>query len=128
MEAITLLKNENKVLPIDSGKKILVCGPNAHSMRTLNGGWSYSWQGEKTDYYTAGFNTIYEAISNQFGQKNVKYLPGVSYVNEANFNIDRFDKLQETISAAKQADYIILCVGENSYAENRKFAGFIFKR
>ncbi len=117
LEAITLLKNENKVLPIDFGKKILVCGPNANSMRTLNGGWSYSWQGEKTDFYTADFNTIYEAISKQFGQKNVKYYPGVSYVAGANFNIDRFDQLQETITAAKQANYIILCVGENSYAE-----------
>ena len=38
VESMTLLKNENEILPLASNKKILVTGPNANSMRSLNGG------------------------------------------------------------------------------------------
>lgn len=34
----TLLKNVNNTLPLKQGARILVTGPNANSMRTLNGG------------------------------------------------------------------------------------------
>jgi beta-glucosidase len=78
-ESITLLKNENNVLPISKTAKILVTGPNANSMRCLNGGWSYTWQGEKTDFYAKQHNTILEAVTNKFGKDNVKYVPAVAY-------------------------------------------------
>lgn len=42
LESITLLKNKNKILPLTKTQKILVVGPNANTMRPLNGGWSYS--------------------------------------------------------------------------------------
>ncbi len=45
LESEILLKNEGSVLPIKKGKKILITGPNANSMRCLDGGWSYTWQG-----------------------------------------------------------------------------------
>lgn len=41
-ESLVLLKNEENILPLTQGKKILLTGPNANSMRSLNGGWSYS--------------------------------------------------------------------------------------
>ena len=46
-EAITLLKNDGGLLPLDpaAGRKILVCGPNAQSRRALCGGWTVTWQG-----------------------------------------------------------------------------------
>lgn len=78
-ESLVLLKNTDQILPLAKGKKILVTGPNANSMRTLNGGWSYSWQGDKADMCAEEYNTILEAFVNKFGAENVIYEPGVTY-------------------------------------------------
>jgi beta-glucosidase len=117
-ESITLLKNENNVLPISKTAKILVTGPNANSMRCLNGGWSYTWQGEKTDFYAKQHNTILEAVTNKFGKDNVKYVPAVAY-NEVwgKANEDSLLDVDAAVKAAADADYILLCIGENSYTE-----------
>ena len=45
-ECMVLLKNEQQILPLKPGTKLFVCGPNANSFRTMNGGWSYTWQGD----------------------------------------------------------------------------------
>jgi beta-glucosidase len=117
-ESITLLKNDNNILPISKNAKVLVTGPNANSMRCLNGGWSYTWQGEKTDFYAKQYNTILEAVTNKFGKENVKYVQGVSY-NEAwgKFNEDSLLDVDAAVKAAADVDYILLCIGENSYTE-----------
>ena len=116
-EAITLLKNEEGILPLPAGARILVAGPNAHSMRTLNGGWSYSWQGEKVEEFAAQYNTIYEALQNKFGEGNVRYEPGVTYKMEGQYYEENTPEIQKAVAAARGVDYIILCVGENSYCE-----------
>jgi beta-glucosidase len=116
-EAITLLKNNNNILPLSKTTKVLVTGPNANSMRTLNGGWSYSWQGEKTERYTEKFNTILEAVQNEIGANNVKYIPGVSYVMDGKYFEDVEDQFAKAVVAAKTVDAVILCVGENTYTE-----------
>ena len=116
-EAITLLKNEGGVLPLKKNIKVLVTGPNAKSMRTLNGGWSYTWQGDKTDQYAAKHNTILEAVQNEIGKANVTYIPGVSYKQDGKYYDEFADKMDEAVAAAKNADVIILCIGENSYTE-----------
>lgn len=116
-EAITLLKNNNNILPLSKTTKVLVTGPNANSMRTLNGGWSYSWQGEKTERYTEKFNTILEAVQNEIGANNVKYIPGVSYVMDGKYFEDVEDQFANAVVAAKTVDAVILCVGENTYTE-----------
>jgi beta-glucosidase len=43
-ESITLLRNNNNVLPLSAGK-VVVTGPSADSMTNQLGGWSVSWQG-----------------------------------------------------------------------------------
>ena len=63
-ESLVLLKNTDGILPLAKGKKLLVTGPNANSMRCLNGGWSYSWQGDKADEHAGQYNTILEAFTN----------------------------------------------------------------
>ncbi len=117
-ESITLLKNENGILPISKTAKVLVTGPNANSMRCLNGGWTYTWQGEKTDFYAKQYNTILEAVTNKFGKENVKYEQGVAY-NPAwgKFNEDSLVNFDDAVNAAADVDYILLCIGENSYTE-----------
>lgn len=117
-ESITLLKNTDQILPLAKGTKILVAGPNANSMRTLNGAWTYSWQGEKVEEFAAKYNTILKALQNKAGKENVTYFPGVSYKMDGKYYEEYADKMAETIAAAKDADLIVLCLGENSYTES----------
>lgn len=116
-ESVTLLKNKNRLLPLKPGTKIMVCGPNADNMRSLNGGWSYSWQGNNADEYAGDYHTIREALVLRFGENNVTYLPGVHYMKEGNFNEDKVVDIDAAVKAAEMADVIVLCVGENSYTE-----------
>ncbi|MDR2361381.1 MAG: glycoside hydrolase family 3 C-terminal domain-containing protein [Prevotellaceae bacterium] len=116
-DGITLLKNDNHTLPLQKGAKILVAGPNAVSKRALNGGWTFSWQGEKVDEFGEDCPSLLEAIQHNFGKENVTYVPGVSYTNAIEYNTEHKDRFGEAIAAAKKADYAILCVGENSYCE-----------
>lgn len=116
-ESITLLKNINNILPLKRGTKILVAGPNANSMRTLNGGWSYSWQGEKVEEFAGKYNTFYEALQNKFGKANVKYVAGVEYKMEGKYYEEKTPTIQKAVLAATGVDYIVLFLGENSYCE-----------
>lgn len=116
-EAITLLKNKNNILPIKKGKKILVCGPNADEMRCLHGGWSYSWQGNKTDEFIQDGKTIYKALCDEVGKANVVYMPGVTYTGAADYKDERVSELTEVVEEAREVDYIVVCLGENSYCE-----------
>ncbi len=116
-ESITLLKNNSAILPLKPGSKILVCGPNANAMRNLNGGWSYSWQGDDVDDYAKGYHTLLEAIQDRFGKENITYVPGVVYPEKAHFTEDKIVDLDAAVKAAEQSDVIVLCIGENSYTE-----------
>ena len=116
-ESITLLKNEDNILPLSSNSRILVTGPNANLMRTLNGGWSYSWQGEKTEEFAQQYNTILEAMQNKFGAANVIYEPGVTYKMDGQYFEENAPEIEKAVRAASSADYIVLCIGENSYCE-----------
>jgi beta-glucosidase len=111
------LKNENDILPLSNNKKILVTGPNANSMRSLNGGWSYSWLGDKTEQYAGEYNTILEAVRKNVGEKNVIYSPGVAWVETGKYWEEKEISIKAAVRAARKADYILLCVGENSYTE-----------
>jgi len=116
-ESMVLLKNEEDILPLTDGKKILVTGPNANSMRTLNGGWSYTWQGKDADIYAAEHNTIQEAFSSKFGRNNVIYEPGVTYNNEGQYWEENEPEIAKAVAASNGVDVIVACIGENSYCE-----------
>ena len=116
-ESITLLKNSDNILPLKGKPKILVTGPNGNNMRTLNGAWSYSWQGELTDRFAGDFNTIFEALQNNFGKANVKYVSGVSYKQDGNYYEMVEDNINNAVREARNSDYIVLCLGENTYTE-----------
>ena len=116
-ESITLLKNSDNILPLKGKPKILVTGPNGNNMRTLNGAWSYSWQGELTDRFAGDFNTIFEALQNNFGKSNVKYISGVSYKQDGNYYDMVEDNINNAVREARNSDYIVLCLGENTYTE-----------
>ena len=118
-ESEVLLKNDGNLLPLKQGTKILLAGPNANSMRCLNGGWSYSWQGHRADEFAGAYNTIYEALCNKFGKDNITYEPGVTYAPYKNDNWweEIPAEIEKAVAAAANADVIIACIGENSYCE-----------
>ncbi len=121
VESEVLLKNEGNILPLEYGKRILVTGPNANSMRTLNGGWSYTWQGD-ADRFAGDYNTIYEALAQKFGERNVVYEPGVTYDETDRWSTGAWQKenapqIAKAVAAASRVDVIVACVGENSYCE-----------
>lgn len=118
VESMVLLKNEDNVLPISAGKKILVVGPNANSMRTLNGGWSYTWQGD-ADKFASQYNTIFEALQKVYGEKNVSYVAGVNYnMASRKWNKETDIDIDAAVRAARKADIIVACIGENTYCES----------
>lgn len=121
-ESMVLLKNEklqdgNPVLPLAKGKKILLTGPNANQMRCLDGGWSYTWQGHRTDEFAGKYNTIYEAFCNEYGKENVVLNQGVTYNEKGKYWEENEPQIQGAVDAAKDADVIVACIGENSYTE-----------
>jgi len=103
-EAITLLKNEQHVLPLNKNKKYLVTGYASNSMNILNGAWSRSFLGRDTTFTDKSKLTILKAIQKQVGAKNVAYIQGTDYIKDINTN--------RAVKEAKSADYIIACVGE----------------
>lgn len=116
-ESMVLLKNEGNILPLQHGKKILLTGPNANQMRCLDGGWSYTWQGHRADEFAGKYNTIYEAFCNEYGKENVILNQGVTYNEKGKYWEENEPQIQEAVAAAKDADVIVACIGENSYTE-----------
>ena len=111
-EAMTLLKNDNNILPLSKNKKILVAGPSAQSISALNGCWSYTWQGKEEQWYPADSKTIFQAIADIVGAANVITTTGKGFDNVLNFDAFALS------NAAATADVIVLCIGENAYAES----------
>jgi beta-glucosidase len=107
-ESVTLLKNSNGLLPLTKGRKILITGPTANSLISLNNGWTYVWQGNNESLYPKDRQTIVQAIQTKAGN-NATYVPGVTFDKE----ID----IQAAVNAAREADVAVVCVGESSYAE-----------
>ena len=116
-ESLVLLKNTDGILPLAKGKKILLTGPNANSMRSLNGGWSYTRQGSNAEDCSEPYNTILEAFTNKFGAENIIYEAGVTYNEKGNWWDENAPEIEKAVAAAAQADYIVACIGENSYCE-----------
>ena len=111
-EAMTLLKNEDNVLPLSKSTKVLVAGPSAQSLSALNGCWSYTWQGNNEQWYPADSKTILQAITDKLGAANVTTTSVKGFDNSMNYDVAALT------AAAANADVIILCLGENAYAES----------
>ncbi|GAB4375446.1 MAG: glycoside hydrolase family 3 N-terminal domain-containing protein [Calditrichia bacterium] len=108
-EAITLLKNENNLLPLSKNRRLLVCGPTAHQHSVLNGGWTYTWQGNEEKLYPDGKLTLLEALQQKIGEDRVIYVPGSSY--------DKILDVDKAVEAAQEVDAVILALGEMPYCE-----------
>jgi beta-glucosidase len=110
-ESITLLKNAGNILPLPKNKKILVTGPGAKSITCLNGAWSYSWQGTDAKWYPDTSANIYNAIKAKVGAGNIIYTRGTKF-DRRDYDTDK------TAELAKTVDYVVVCIGEDAYAES----------
>jgi len=111
-EAMTLLKNNDNILPLAKNKKVLVAGPAAQSISALNGCWSYTWQGNVDKWYPADSRTIYQSFVDKIGAANVITTTQPGFDSPQNYDAAALKK------AAVGADVIVLCIGENAYAES----------
>ena len=103
-EALTLLKNDNNILPLGKNKKVLITGVAANSLNYLNGGWSRTWRGVDTSFNEVGKKTVYEAFADKIGKENLTYFEGTTYNGDVN--------TAQTALTASKADYIVVCLGE----------------
>jgi beta-glucosidase len=109
-DALTLLKNKSELLPISKAAKVLVTGPAANSLSALNGGWTLTWQGDKEELYPRNKKTIFKALQDQLGSHKVNHFKGVEFAKKA-------DDYDLALQAAREADVVVLCLGEKSYTE-----------
>lgn len=116
-ETMVMLKNDDNILPLSQNTRIMVTGPTATSMRSLNGGWSYTWQGHLTDDYAKDYNTILEALTNKFGESKVTYVPTVTFNQKGSYQDENVADMVNAVKAAANSDVIVACIGENSYCE-----------
>lgn len=117
VESMVLLKNTDHILPLKKGTRILLTGPNANQMRCLDGGWSYTWQGNLTDRFAGKYHTIYESLCDRFGKDHVLLRQGVTYDEKGRYDEENIPDYAAAVNAADSADIIVACIGENSYTE-----------
>jgi beta-glucosidase len=108
-ESIVLLKNQNNLLPLAPEAKILVTGPTATRLASLNSGWTITWQGNEEALYPKDRDNILQAIEKKFGKSNVTYVHGTDFNKE----ID----IRAAVNAAQSATVVVLCLGEEAYCE-----------
>ncbi|MBC7898898.1 MAG: glycoside hydrolase family 3 C-terminal domain-containing protein, partial [Saprospiraceae bacterium] len=123
-ESLTLLKNDNNILPLSKNKKVLVTGPTADSLISLNNGWTWVWQGSEPSLYPKDKMTIRAAIESKVGKKNFEFEQGTritrkegSPSNSTPTDIDEEVDIKKAVDEAKDSDVVVLCLGEGSYTE-----------
>ncbi|MFL6227176.1 MAG: glycoside hydrolase family 3 N-terminal domain-containing protein [Pyrinomonadaceae bacterium] len=122
-ESMTLLKNDGGLLPLARDRKVLVTGPTANSLLSLNNGWTYVWQGSDESLYPKDRPTILQALEGRLG-RNISYAPGTRIVravgspaNSTPTDINEEVDIPAAVRAARDADVVVLCLGEGSYTE-----------
>ena len=95
-ESLVLLKNDSNVLPLKEGTKVYITGPAADDASVQCGGWTIEWNGS-SEKDIAGVTTVREA----FERYAEDY--GITIITDRR--------------KAREADVVLLCVGEQAYAE-----------
>ena len=123
-ESLVLMKNDNNILPLSKNKKVLVTGPTSDSLISLNNGWTWVWQGSEESLYPKDKMTIRAAIEQKMGRKNFEFVQGTRIVRKPNSpsngtptDIDQEVDVKKAVDEAKDADVVVLCLGEGSYTE-----------
>jgi beta-glucosidase len=110
LESITLLKNEDNILPLNKDAKILVCGPTSNDLNSINGAWTHTWQGVDTNFNTKGVPTIYQAIKKM--NPKAEFSKGVELYFENGWEQSKFVNLDDLKAKMQRNDVLVICVGE----------------
>src|SRR5689334_6787664 len=122
-ESITLLKNTNNILPLAKTTKVLVTGPTADSLVSMNNGWTYVWQGSEESLYPKDRHTIHQAIEAKVGAGKVIFVQGTKITRAAGPSnstpTDREEEVDITaaVTAARNVDVVVLALGVGSYCD-----------
>ena len=111
-ESIVLLKNEGNILPVSKTLKIALIGPLANDSRNMLGAWAVNWP------TPAPIVSLFDALHTVLHENNLIYAEGCT-INDTNIS-----GFQEAVSVAKQADVVLLSMGEakNMSGENNNRA------
>ncbi len=112
LESITLLKNEKNVLPLNKNQKILISGPTSNNLIYLNGAWTHTWQGADTAFNTKHCYSIKEGLENFVGKEKVSFSQGATLFLDQGYEATRLSDTKDFEAKAKDADVIVLCLGE----------------
>ena len=109
-ESITLLKNNNDILPLKQEQSVLLIGPAANDLNILNGAWTHTWQGVDKKYNN-DHPTILDQLNISFG--NVTYFEGSKLLMKNGDEVDVVaDDLKNATDVAGNYDLAIVCLGE----------------
>src|SRR5215204_2355801 len=109
-KSIVLLKNarllgqENQLLPLKKAgeqRKIALIGPLVRSIKEHLGFWSYDWPDD-----SARITSLWDEVQKKMGDNKLLYAKGCNINDSSKAGFD------EAISIAKDADIIIMSVGE----------------
>lgn len=95
-KSLVLLKNEKNILPLKSGMSVYIMGPAADNDVSQCGGWSVDWN-QSSEENISGVTSILEGFKNKSNECGIKVITNKS--------------------EAKNADVVLLVVGEEAYAE-----------
>jgi beta-glucosidase len=107
-ESITLLRNQNNVLPLSPSAHVVVTGPSADSMTNQLGGWSVSWQG------VAGAGHVCCMGPPDQIPPGTTVLQGMK---SEGTNVVSAPDQATAVQDAASADAVVVAVGEKAYAE-----------
>jgi beta-glucosidase len=115
-KSIVLLKNENKLLPLDKKiiKSIGVIGPNADNRKSLMG----NYYGTASQYIT-----VLEGIRESAGDDiRVYYAEGCHLYKDRSSNLSSFpgDRIAEAVIVAENSDVVVLCLGLDESLEGEE--------
>lgn len=101
-ESVTLLKNENNILPLNKNiKKVAIIGPNADNIYNQLG--DYTAPQERNN-----IKTVLDGIKSKLNASQIEYVKGTAIRDTTNLEIE------QAVAAAKQAEVAILVVGGSS--------------
>ena len=103
-KSIVLLKNENQLLPLKKAggqRKIALIGPLVRSIKEHLGFWSYDWPDD-----SIRITSLWDEVQKKVGDSKLLYAKGCNINDSSKVGFD------EAISVAKDADIIIMSVGE----------------
>lgn len=95
-ESLVLLKNNDNVLPLRRGQRVLVVGKSADSMQNQTGGWTLTWQGGPAPFAPNDVNlnsdfpsgqTILAGIRDTVGASRVTFSADASGVDVRDFDV-----------------------------------------